>query len=528
MATAKPIDVPQAEPNPYRWLIALSVMLGTVLELLDTSIVNVAIPHMQGAFSASVDEITWVATSYLIANGMMIPLTGWISSRFGRKNYFLFSVTTFVAASAMCGAAQSLQQMVIFRLLQGFAGAAMQPSSQAIMMETFPPKEQTAAMAIWSFGMMVAPVLGPTVGGWITENWSWRWNFYINVPVGIVALLMAHTFLEDPPYLRARSRGKVDVIGIACITLALASLQLVADRGQRADWFDSRWVVNTSIISMIALAIFVWRELHFPYPVLDLRILSNRVFTVTTVFSVSLTFALWGVNLINPIFLQEYMGYSAWQTGITLAPRALCAMAGLLTIGQLSRMGVNTKPLIPVGVVLLIVSLWMMSKWNAQVGPNEILAALIVSGSGNGLIFAQLSAIALATVPAREMGNAASLQGMLRNMSSALGVSLLTSLLVERAQVHQSRLVEHFSIFDAWRMSEAARRMPGAPVFQFAGQTFLRQRHGLASVYGQVQAQASILSFEDIYWVLSIWMALLLPAYLVIRKAATSRTISAH
>ncbi len=528
MATATTIDLRESEPNPYRWLIALSVMLGTVLELLDTSIVNVSLPHMQGTFSASVDEITWVATSYLIANGIMIPLTGWISSRFGRKNYFLFSVTAFVAASAMCGAAQSLQQIVLFRLIQGFAGAAMQPSSQAIMMETFPPKEQTAAMAIWSFGMMVAPVMGPTVGGWITDNWSWRWCFYVNVPVGIVAILMAQTFLEDPPYLRARREDKVDGVGIACIVLALASLQLVADRGQRADWFESAWVVQASIISFIAAAIFIWRELTFEAPVLDLRILANPVYTVTTCFAMSMTFALWGVNLINPIFLQEYMGYSAWQAGLTLAPRALSAMASLLLVGQLSRLGLNTKPLIPVGVAGLILSLWMMSKWNAQVGPREILDALVVSGFSNGLIFAQLSAIAMATVPAPEMGNAASMSGLMRNISSALGVSMLTSVLVERQQVHQARLVEHFSIFDAWRMSAVPSRMPGAPTFHFAGQSFLTQRHGLAAVYGQVQSQAGILSFEDIYWVLAIWLALLLPAYLVIRKAAVSRTIAAH
>jgi DHA2 family multidrug resistance protein len=528
VAIAKQIDLREAEPNPYRWLIALSVMLGTVLELLDTSIVNVALPHMQGTFSASVDEITWVATSYLIANGIMIPLTGWISARFGRKNYFLFSVTTFVAASAMCGAAQSLQQIVVFRLLQGFAGAAMQPSSQAIMMETFPPKEQTTAMAIWSFGMMVAPVMGPTVGGWITDNWPWRWCFYINVPVGIMAILMAHTFLEDPPYLRARRKDKVDGVGIACIVLALASLQLVADRGQRADWFESAWVVNASILSAVAFAVFVWRELHIAAPVLDLSILSNRVYTVTTCFATSMTFALWGVNLINPIFFQEYLGYSAWQAGLTLAPRALSAMFALFVVGQLSRMGVNTKPLIPVGVVGLVVSMWMMSKWNAQVGPQNIVAALVVSGLSNGLIFAQLSAIAMATVPAPEMGNAASMSGVLRNISSALGVSLLTSLLVERQQVHQSRLAEHFSIFDAWKMSELGRRMPGAPIFHYAGRSFLSQRQGLAAVYGRVQAQASILAFEDIYWILAIWLALLLPAYLVIRKASTSRTIGVH
>ncbi len=229
--------------NQHRWLIAIAVMLGTVLEMVDTSIVNVALPHMQGSFSASVDEITWVATSYLIANGIMIPLTGWISARFGRKRYFLFSVTTFVMASACCGAARSLDQMVLFRLLQGFAGAAMVPSSQAIMMETFPPEEQQLAMATWSMGLMVAPVLGPTLGGWITDNWSWRWNFYINVPIGILAILMVYTFLEDPSYLRPRKGAKIDYLGIATLTVGLGLMQLVCDRGQRADWFSAPWVI---------------------------------------------------------------------------------------------------------------------------------------------------------------------------------------------------------------------------------------------------------------------------------------------
>ena len=305
-------------------------MLGTVLEMVDTSIVNVALPHMQGSFQASVDEITWVVTSYLVANGIMIPLTGWISARFGRKRYFLFSVTTFVMASACCGAARSLDQMVIFRLLQGFAGAAMLPSSQAIMMETFPPEEQQLAMATWSMGLMVAPVLGPTLGGWITDNWSWRWNFYINVPIGVLAILMVYTFLEDPSYLRPKRGAKIDYLGIATLTVGLGLTQLICDRGQRADWFSSAWVVYATASAVLALAIFTWRELTIADPVVDVRILLNPLFAAVVVLVVVFSFAVYGANLLNPIFLQEYMGYSAWNAGLTLSPRALSSFMALI------------------------------------------------------------------------------------------------------------------------------------------------------------------------------------------------------
>ncbi|HXR34769.1 MAG TPA: DHA2 family efflux MFS transporter permease subunit, partial [Candidatus Binataceae bacterium] len=250
---ATAVDIaPAHAPPPHRWLVALAVMLGTALEILDSSIVNVALPHMRGSFSASLDEISWVVTSYLVANGIMIPMTGWISARFGRKRYFIISVTCFIGASILCGAAQSLQQMVVFRLLQGMAGAAMIPSSQAILMETFPPEEQQLAMAVWGMGLMVAPILGPTLGGWITDNWSWRWNFYINLPIGMIAIAMVSAFVHDPPYLAARRGGKVDYMGMGLLVAALGLMQVVVDRGERADWFNTSWVVYATAGSALA------------------------------------------------------------------------------------------------------------------------------------------------------------------------------------------------------------------------------------------------------------------------------------
>src|SRR6202795_3001588 len=245
-----------------KWTLAFWVMLGAVLEVRDSSIVNVSLPHMQGSFSASVDEIAWVVTSYLVAAGIMIPMTGWIAERFGRKRYFVASITMFVAASALCGVAQSLNQIVFFRLLQGAAGAAMMPISQAVLMETFPPREQMMAMAVWGIGMMVAPIMGPTIGGYITDAWSWRWNFYINVPIGTLAAFMVYRFLEDPPYMRVHKKGtRIDWVGILCLVVSLGVGEIVLERGERSDWFQAPWVCYSTLLAVAALALLIFNEL---------------------------------------------------------------------------------------------------------------------------------------------------------------------------------------------------------------------------------------------------------------------------
>jgi DHA2 family multidrug resistance protein len=510
--------------SAQKWLIALAVMLGTTLEVLDTSIVNVALPHMQGTFSASVDEIAWVVTSYLVANGIMIPMTGWISSRFGRKRYFMASVAVFVAASGLCGAATSLDEMVVFRLIQGAAGAAMIPSSQAILMETFPPSEQQLAMAMWGVGLMVAPIMGPTLGGWITDNWNWRWNFYINLPIGAAALLMVYTFVHDPTYLQKRRAigGRVDYIGIICLVLGLGLMEIVLDRGQRADWFSSAWVWYFTAASASAFIILIVHELRFPEPILDLRIMAIPAFDLSVSLIVAMSFALYGTGLLNPIFLQELMGYTAWRAGLVLAPRGLGTMFSMMLIGQLARFKFDTRPLVGFGFVLMAMSLWTMSKWNLNVSSWVVVWPSITMGIGMGFIFPTLSAATLSVVSRERMGYAASLYNMMRNAGAAVGISYMTTTLVNHQQIHQSYLVEHFSVFDAWRMSNAAPRMAGAHGFLYTPEMISGNHQGLAGVYGMIQAQASMLAFNDIYRVLAIWMVILIPTFLLLRRVAAS------
>ncbi len=504
-------------------------MLGATLEVLDTSIANVALPYMQGSFSASADQITWVLTSYLVSNGIMIPLTGWISSRFGRKRYFITSIAVFVAASGMCGAAESLTQMVMFRLIQGAAGAAMIPTSQAILMETFPPAEQGLAMATWGVGLMLAPIMGPTLGGWITINWNWRWNFYINLPTGILAALMVFAFVHDPEYLRARgAERKTDWVAIACLTLGLGLLQIVLDRGQRSDWFSAGWVWWFSIVSAVSFLVLVIHEMDFLDPILDFRMFLIRDFTTSVVLITVMVFVLFGVNLLNPLFLQELMGYDAWKAGLAVAPRGIGVMISMLGIGQLSRKGFDTRPWIGIGFIVVAYSAWEMSRWDLQVSMEAIMIPIVLLGFGGGLIFPVLSAAALASVERSRMGYASSLYNMMRNTGSAIGISLVGNMLTSHEQIHQSYLASHVTPFSTWAMSEAAPRMAGAPPFKFMNQVITGQRQGLGMVYRTVEQQAALLSYNDVYRVFAIAAVICIPGFLWLSRTRSTGGGATH
>jgi MFS transporter, DHA2 family, multidrug resistance protein len=516
--------------SQHKWLVAIAVMLGATLEVLDTSIVNVCLPHMQGSFSASTDEITWVLTSYIVANGIMIPLTGWISGRFGRKRYFLFSVLVFVVASGLCGAAQTLDQIVVFRLIQGAAGAAMIPSSQAILMETFPPAEQGLAMAMWGVGLMVAPVLGPTLGGWITDNWNWRWNFYINLPTGILAATMVYTFVHDPAYLKA-SRAKarrIDYLGIAYLALGLGLLQIVLDRGQRADWFSSAWVTICTAAAVISLTLLVFHELRFPEPILDLSILKIPTFDYSVTIIMVMVLVLYGSNLLNPLFFQDLLGYTAWKSGLAVMPRGVGTLCSMMLIGQLARRGIDTRWLVGAGFAVVAYALWSMAHWTLGVGMSNVLMPIFISGVGSGLIFPTMSAATLSCVERERMGYAASLYNMMRNTGSAIGISMVSNLLNSREQIHQSYLVQHITVFDAWRLDHAAAMAPGALHPSLMQGLINGHPQGFGMLYGTVQAQASLMAYNDIYRLLAVMAFIFVPSFLLLNKLNAGSSAAAH
>ncbi len=511
-----------------KWLIATAVMLGAVLELLDTSIVNVALPYMQGSFSASVDEITWVLTSYLVSNGIAIPMTGWISARFGRKRYYMTSISVFIMASALCGIAQSLTQIVVFRLIQGAAGAAMIPSSQAILMETFPPSEQALAMAVYGLGLISAPILGPTLGGWITYNWNWRWNFYINVPIGIIAMLMVLAFVYDPPYVGRKRPGRVDYGGILLLASSLGLLQIVLDRGQRSDWFSAPWVRYFTVGSALSFLLLVINELRFSDPIMDLRILKSHAFSRSVAIITVMVMTIYGINLLNPLFLQELMGYTAWKAGLAVAPRGIGAGAAMLSAGVLSRFGIDTRPLMGLGFGLAAYSIYQMSQWDLDVSMRSIFWPIMNFGVGATVGFPIITAEALYDIRPERMGFATSLYNMMRNTGAAIGISFVSNLLTEREQIHQAYLVQHFSVFDAWRMSAQAPQVPGALQFRFLPQLVTGQKQGLGLVYATIQAQAALLSYNDIYRLFALAMLCLVPWFVFFRKPPTGGSAPVH
>jgi len=523
MAASSSITAAIEHPEPVRahkWLVASAVMLGAFLGVLDTSIVNVALPYMQGSFAASVDEITWIVTSYLVATGVTIPLTGWIAARIGRKRYFMWSVSLFVAGSALCGVATGLHQMVLFRILQGAAGAAMMPLSQAILFETFPPSEHTMAMATFGLGMMAAPILGPTLGGWITLNWSWRWNFYINVPAGATAAMMVYAFVHDPPYLRdQRGSGRVDYLGIIYIVIGLGALFMVLDRGQRADWFASAWVRYFALASAGSVVLLVRHELRFPDPILDLRMLKVFGFSLAIILISMQSLVLFSVNLLNPLFTQELLGYDAWKAGLAVAPRGVGVIVALLAVGQLSRRNYDMRPLVCVGFLLAAYEIWQMSEWNLEVSMQAVLWPILLFGLGLGAVFPTVTAAGMGAIPRERMGFASSLFTMMVNTGAGIGIASVSNIITSRQQVHQTYLVQHFSVFEAWRFSKMPALMPGSPTFHYMHQMATGQKQGLDLVYGMIQSQAWLLAYNDAYRMLALCALLCAPWCLLLNRA---------
>ena len=405
------------KPNP--WIVAISVMLATFMEVLDTTVVNVSLPHIAGNLSASIDEATWTLTSYLVANAIILPMTGWLARTFGRKRLLMTAIVGFAGASFLCGLAINLPMLIAFRIVQGATGGVLQPVSQAVMLEAFPPAERGKAMAFWGLGIVVAPMLGPVLGGWLTDNYSWRWVFYINLPIGIASLVMTRMFIFDPPYLR-RTSSRIDTWGIGALVLGIGALQVVLDKGQEEDWLSSRMIVSLSVVAAVALCGFVYRELTTNDPVVNLRVFKERTYAAGTALMTLLGFVLYGSMVALPIFLQTLLGYPSSQAGIAMAPRGLGSFIGMPLVGAVIGR-VDPRKMLAAGLVGASLSLIALSRLNLNAGYWDLFFPQVFQGLFMAMLFVPLTTITMDAIRPEEMGNATSLFNLMRTSGAAWG-----------------------------------------------------------------------------------------------------------
>lgn len=506
-------------PSYNPWLIAASVMLATFMEVLDTSVASVALPHIAGSLSASVDESTWVLTGYLISNAIVLPSTGWLSNFFGRKQYQIISVAVFALASALCGASTSLAMLVTARVIQGAAGGGLQPVSQAILLESFPREKHGMAMAVYGLGIILAPLIGPTLGGWITDQYSWRWVFYINIPVSIAAMLMIHAFVEDPPYARRERNLPIDYIGFGFLALWLGTFQIILDKGQEADWFGSVWVRWFAAVSVISMLIFIIHELRSEHPLVDLHVLRNRNLAVGTFLIGLIGVVIYGTVALLPLFLQDLLGYTAYDSGLAVSPRGIGALISLLIAGQLIGK-IDSRTLIAVGLGIRALSLFMLGNLNLQIGIWNIVWPNVINGFANGFLFVPLTTLTMSTLPNEQMGRGTGLYNLTRNMGASFGVSMVTTLLVRGGQRHQAILVGHLTPYDP-SFRQFLHQFESYFALHSATAEALQRAYDL--VYEMLQKQAMLLAYVDDFRLLAIVTLCCLPFLLLFRKGILHR-----
>ncbi len=502
-----------------KWIIALTVMLPTLIEIIDTSVANVSLDHIRGSLSAGIDESAWVLTSYLVSNAVVIPMTGWLGRTFGRKRYMIFSVSLFTFASLMCGASQSLGMLIFFRVLQGIGGGGLQPMSQSVLLETFPPREHGMAMALFGIGAMFGPIAGPLMGGYITDAMSWRWIFYINIPIGLFAIFMISLFIRDPAYIRDAVKTKPDRWGIALLVVWVGCLQIILDKGQREDWFQSAFILVLAAIAILALIAFVMVELWFAeHPVVDLRVFKNRSFTTGNALMFIAFFNLMGSIVLLPLYAQMLLGYTATLAGYVLSPGGVATLFCMPVVGKLIGKH-NPKYILFAGIFLCAISTQMMSRFTLGADFASLMWPRIILGFGMGFLFIPLTTLTLSSIPKREMGNATSAYNLLRNLGGSVGIAFSTTIFGRRAQMHQSHLSEHLTWLDRG-FNEAigrGRMLIGHGMPELAASA---DRTTMGRLYGQLVRQATMMGFNDAFFLLSMLMFAILPLVLLLKRPA--------
>ncbi len=514
MALGGPLSTSVERMRAHKWVIAGTVLTGTIMAVLDSSIVNVALPDMRGTLGATVEEITWVVTGYILANVIIMPITALLSARYGRKNFYMASVAAFTLASMLCGLARSLPTMTFFRIIQGIGGGVLITVSQAILRETFPLEEQGLAMGIYGMGVVLAPAFGPTLGGWITDNYSWPWVFYINVPIGALNLLLVSRYIEDPDYL-VREKGTIDWIGLALMTTGLGALQLMLEKGEEKDWFTSGFIVALAVTAALGLVLFVWRELVIRRPAVDLRILKDTSFTSATAIGGVLGMGLLGSLFLLPLFLQNLLGYSAMMSGIVLMPRSL-AMAVIMPIGGAFYNRLGPKLLVGAGLAVSAFSFWQLSHLSLDVSFWSIFWPQVWQGVGFSLIFVALSTAALATIPRARMTQATGLYNVVRQVFGSIGIAIAATELTRGISRYSFTLGSRLTPYDPLTRAWLARVTAG--MIAAGADRFTAARRALQLLAYQVERQAAVLSYNHVFLLTTVLFALAVPLVLLLRR----------
>jgi DHA2 family multidrug resistance protein len=510
-------------PRHSPWLVAVGVMLATFMQVLDTSIANIALPHIAGSLSASTDQATWVLTSYLVSNAIILPMTGWLGNHFGRKRVFISCIGMFIFASALCGMAVNLPMLIAARILQGAGGGAMVPIAQAILLESFPVAKRGVAMATFSLAVIVAPIIGPTLGGWITDNYSWRWIFYINLPVGLLAIFLAEWLVEDPPYIKRNLKAAIDFIGFGLLAVWLATLQIVLDKGQEADWLGAvwiRWFIGISVVAMIAF--IVW-EFTVEHPLVDLRILRSRNFAVGLMLMTVIGIILYGTTAELPLFLQTLMGYPALQSGYTMSPRGIAAFITTFIVGRLVGR-VSQRWLLCFGFSMLSLSAFLLSDINLQVSMASVILPTVLNGVAISFIFVPLTTTTMSQLSQRQIGSATGLYNLMLNTGGSIGIAFVTTMIARGAQAHQALMVGHLTPTDPafTRQLHAAQAMLARhsdPV------TATHQAYAL--IYNMLNQQAHLWAFVDTFRVFGLMVLCCIPLIFLFKRGQHGKKLAA-
>ncbi len=516
-AADKPEHRDENQEYANKWLIAVTVAFGAFMAVMDVSVVNVSLPHMMGSFGEDLSSITWVATSYSIAEIIMVTMSGWWSTLIGRKRFYLWSFGLFTFGSILCATAQTFPQMLAYRVLQGIGGGALIPISQAILRESFPAEEQGMAMAVYGMGVVLAPAMGPIVGGWLTDHFGWPWIFYINVPVSILGMFLIGTFVNDPSYLR-RGIKKIDWGGIGILAVALTGMQVILERGQSENWFESNLIITGTIITVVAIMALVWWEMKTDEPVINFRLLRNIPLTLGSVMGIIFGVALFGTTFILPQFTQQLLGYPAFEAGLVLAPRAVMLMLFMPIAGRLYK-HLDASILVTMGVLIIFWSYYDLSNLSLGVGFWNLVPMLLIMGIGMPIMFVTLSTISLSTVPRPDMTDASSLYTLARRVGGNIGYALAATLVDRGVQIHRAYLASHVT---AYNPAVAIRTQAGAAMLSQSGMnaaTASKASMGLINI--TVNSQATMLAYNDVSWVFGILFICTVPLAFFLPKRST-------